>query len=685
MIEFTILLNDSDLKFEPLRSEPELAFILPPTARIGQNDDTVHLAPIPVHCFFNAITFGHWLEGEHNLSENDAFIIYVMHDMFKGMLRWTSDRKWYHSKDVFFSFLESSMRRSDIFDDWATSFPVAKDHHSYSVDWTEATFQESKLYARHWAKGWSLISLTLRLQPALSNALSIAYIKRLFIGAYAEAIRGEFPDVFARFEAISYQYEFVDPAALTGDMEQNIESLSQRSKVCLTDDGRLVIRSFIGAAGPYWSPDTKTKVELPFWLLLTLRTDPTSILFPVPVHYDDATSSCAFVKQVKDGFYSRVQDLLEDVPVNKSKRGNWPNQMGSILNHLQDTFHIMSTSQFDEMTEARATDENKATEECAMCGSSITPEFACSPISDLGWSSGRYTDWHIGSADKTCLLCAISNFKVPEALKPAKQLPFKRELVYFALSTPGAQKVDIERADLLFFSDSLKSELKPKLNIASLESLVTLNVVAALYLHNALERTVCYRQDEPDLWLERELEAGPFTFAGKIAKRRNKSQMVDWLTLLYENLHRKVALLDPLLPMQVEIPFQTLVCTQGTWPGRYFDLKYKPLTVSNRTDSLPIVWEGYHLINENTLAAIQELQSFVKTFSSREVKHRVKLTALAESPQAFIDLMIEKGGYGYTTILERLDHLSEGGDPLEYLLQMRDLLRRTPLINELWR
>jgi hypothetical protein len=678
MIEFTILLDDSDLKFEPLQADLDLTFILPPTARIGRNDDggdTVHLAPIPVHCFFNAITYGHWLAKKYGISENDAFAIYSIHDMFKGLLRLVFDeyRQWWHDSE-FFSPIQKSLYAANVFDSFQRSFEIAQNHHS--MTWREATKQEKSLaYTKR------SVGLTIRLQPTLSNALSIAHVKRLFIDAYVEAIRAEFPHVFARFSAVSYQYEFVDSVVLTGDVDRDVEALSQQSEVYLTDEGRLVIRSFIGATGPHWAPNTETNVEVPFWLLLTLRTDPTSILFPVPLHYDDPTGNRAFSERVRSGFRSRMRALLETVPVSKSKRDAWPDQVESILEHLNETCHIVHTHQFDETVEAQTLDDKKVTEECAMCGSSITPEFACSPISDLGWSSGRYTDWHIGSADAPCLLCAISNFKVPEALKPAKQLPFKRELVYFALSTPGARETDIEVAERPLSS----APLDPKLNISSLESLVTLNVVAALYLHNSLERTVCYRQDEPDLWLERELEAGPFTFAGKIAKRRNKSQMVDWLTLLYENLHRKVALLDPLLPMQIEIPFQTLVCTQGTWPGRYFDLKYKPLTVSNRTDSLPIVWEGYHLLNENTLSTIQDLQTLVKTFSSREVKHRVKLTALAESPQAFIELMIEKGGYGYTTVLERLDHLSEGGDPLEYLLQMRDLLRRTPLINELWR
>jgi hypothetical protein len=62
----------------------------------------------------------------------------------------------------------------------------------------------------------------------------------------------------------------------------------------------------------------------------------------------------------------------------------------------------------------------------------------------------------------------------------------------------------------------------------------------------------------------------------------------------------------------------------------------------------------------------------------------MKLTALAESPQEFIATMTELGGYGYATVLERLDQLSAGEEPLNYLSQIRDLLRQTPLIYELW-
>jgi len=48
MLESTILLDGSELQFEPTRSIPDLAFALPPTARIGR-DDVVHLASVPAN------------------------------------------------------------------------------------------------------------------------------------------------------------------------------------------------------------------------------------------------------------------------------------------------------------------------------------------------------------------------------------------------------------------------------------------------------------------------------------------------------------------------------------------------------------------------------------------------------------------------------------------------------------
>jgi len=681
MIDFTILLDDSDLHFDPLRAEPDLAFVLPSTARIGQTDDVVHLAPTPVHCFFNAITYGHWLMGRHSLSENDAFTIYTIHDIFKGLLRLVPGshrpRYWLHSEGEFFSHLKNALHCAGVFDDFGKSFQVAQDHHS--VGWREATLHEREIGSQ---KKVGLIGLTIRLQPTLSNAPSIAYVKRLFVDAYVEALRAEFPDVFARFDAVSYEYEFVDPAVLTGDTDRDVKALCSQSDVRLEDDGkRLVIQSFIGASGEDWLSDMETEVHLPFWLLLTLRGDPTSILFPVPVRYADQTGNQDFFNRVQDGFHERVRDLLKDVPVSKSKRNEWPHKVDEILAHIDDTFHIIHTRKFDQAVEARDVDGKVTMEECAFCGSLIPPEFACSPIEDLGWSSGRYTDWHIGNADQTCLLCAISNFKFPPALKPAKRLVFQRKLVYCATSTPGAIEADdVQPADLPFCD----VPLTPKLDITSLESLITLNVIAALYLHNTLRHTTYYRDGEPDLWLESDLDIDPFTFIGEIGVARSKSRMPSFLAQLHKGLSRKITLLDPLRPMEVEVPFHALACVWGTSKGRHFELKYKPLIVSNETASFPIIWEGYHLLDKSTLEAIQRLAAFVESFGSRSVSHRMKLTALAESPQEFVATMTELGGYGYATILERLDQLSKGEEPLKYLSYMRNLLRKTPLIYELW-
>lgn len=692
MIEFTILLDDSPLQFEPIRDMPELAFLLPPTARIGRNDDVVHLAPIPVHCFFNAITFGHWLVGEHSLSENDAFVVYSIHDMFKSLLQLMprgNSRSWWHQYDKF-DGLDKSLEPSDLFDDRQASLEVAARHGERRrgktlVPWREAVAHETRVVAgieeegKSWEWDWPMIGLSMRLQTTLSNAQAIAHVKRLFVEAYVAAIRKEFSEVFSRFDAVSYEYEFVDPSTLTGDLDKDIEELCQRSKVYL-DGRRLVVHTHLGATGPSWSPASQTRIHLPFWLLLTLRQDPTSLLFPVPVHYDDKTENRAFVESVKDGFYTRIRSLLDSVPVGKAKASTWPGRVDKLLAHLDEAFPIIHTREFDRTVDVADYPEDVLTDACALCGSVVPSEFICSPTSDLGWSASRYTDWHIGDAERACMLCAISNFKVPAVLKPARRLVFQRKLVYLAVSTPGVTRSELDAANLVFAS----APIDPQLEITSLESLVTLNIAAALYLHDALRRTVLYQDDKPALWLEDKLDLDPFAFVGEIATARSKARMPSYLVQLHESLSRPVVLMAPLLPMEVEVPFHALACVWGTSRGRHFELKYKPLIVSNKTAAFPIVWEGYHILDRDTLSAIQELDRFVKTFRSRGVSHRMKLTALADSPQAFIHMMIEVGGYGYKKILRRLQKLSKGDDPLNYLLEVRSLVRQTPLANELW-
>jgi hypothetical protein len=680
MIEFTILLDDSELEFEPASSEPELAFVLPPTARIGRDNDVVHLAPVPVHCFFNGITFAHWLAAEHSLSENDAFIVYAIHDMFKSLLHWTPSRQWPHSQDEFFGHIETTLPRVKLFDDFEAAYPVAKDHHKKTVKWAEATLQEGGLDVKHWAKGWALVGLTIRLQSALPNALSIAYVKRLFVESYVEAMRAEYPDVFAHFDAVSYEYEFINPAILTGNTKKDIEALCRQSKIYL-DGRRLVIRTFVGAYGPHWKPDQETVVRLPFWLLLTLREDPISVLFPVPVRHNDSTRNRDFVERVRDGFHRRVRDLLTSAQVGATRQSKWTARVGEIMAAIDETFHIVHTTDFDEATNARRVDNASATETCSMCGSPVPESFACSPVADLGASVSNYTDWHLGDADHACVLCAISHFKTPSALEPARKLIFQRKVVYFSVSTPSATESIRARADLPFFT---ATGFKPRLEIRSLESLVTLNVVAALYLHDVCRRAVHYHDGERDLWLEATFPTGPFSFVGEVAKAKSKVGMPAFLVELFGSLNRPITLLDPLLPMQIEVPFHALACLWGVSKGRHYEFKYKPLIVSNLTATLPVIWEGYHFIDRQTLTAIETLRTFVETFRHPKVSHRMKLTALASSPEEFIDTLVQLGGFNYETVLERLAQLSGGSDTREYLNQLRELVVQTPLITEIW-
>jgi hypothetical protein len=703
MIEFTILLDDSELEFEPTRSEPDLAFALPPTARIGRDDDVLHLAPIPVHCFFNAMTFGHWVASEHSLSENDAFCVYAIHDMFKGLLhqvpRWDGQRRWIHQRE-FFDPLASSLKVERVFDDFAQSFRVAKfhgmaDERQIKVEWQEAVEYERAIEAGteiYWKKrgrktitNWPMIGLTIRLQSALSNALSIAYVKRLFVESYVEVMRAEYPDVFARFDAVSYEYEFVDPTTLTGDTDRDIKTLCRQSKVDM--DGRwLVIHTFIGAYGPHWKSDQKTTVRLPFWLLLTLHEDPVSILFPVPtLHGSDGNpaDNPAFVDRVRDGFHRRVHDLLTSTKVSTAKRTKWNARVDEIMVGIDETFHIVHTTAFDDATNARRVDSALATETCSMCGSPVPASFACSPVADLGASVSNYTDWHLGDADRACVLCAISHFKTPDALEPARKLIFQRKVVYFATSTPSARESSKAPATLPFFT---ATGFKPKLEIRSLESLVTLNVVAALYLHDVLERAV--HNGKRNLWLNLAFPTGAFSFVGEIQTEKTKSRIPEIPSFLSEflsRLNRPITLLDPLLPIQVEVPFQALVCLFGTSKGRHYEFKYKPLIVSSETGTLPVVWEGYHLVDAETIQALAELERLLsKTRSANEDANNMRIPALLSDPNEFLGILVEPGGFNYETLIERLRGLSGGTSVQGYLAALQSKLYQHPLAVELW-
>jgi hypothetical protein len=683
MIEFTILLDDSELEFEPTRSEPDLAFALPPTARIGRDDDVLHLAPIPVHCFFNAMTFGHWVASEHSLSENDAFCVYAIHDMFKGLLhqvpRWDGQRRWIHQRE-FFDPLASSLKVERVFDDFAQSFRVTKfhgmaDERQVKVEWQEAVEYERAIEAGteiYWKKrgrktitNWPMIGLTIRLQSALSNALSIAYVKRLFVESYVEAMRAEYPDVFARFDAVSYEYEFVDPMTLTSDTDRDIKTLCRQSKVDM-DGRRLVIHTFIGAHGPHWKPDQETMVRLPFWLLLTLREDPVSILFPVPVRHKDTTGNRGFAERVRNGFHQRVHDLLTSTKVSTAKRAKWNARVDEIMAGIDETFHVVHTTAFDDATNARRVDSALATETCSMCGSPVPASFVCSPVANLDANASNYTDWHLGDADRACVLCAVSHFKTPDALEPARKLIFQRKAIYFATSTPSARESRATPATLPFFT---ATGFKPKLEIRSLESLVTLNVVAALYLHNALRNAVHYHDGERDLWLEATFPTGAFSFVGE----------------LFRTLNRSITLLDPLMPMQVEVPFHALACLWGVERGRHYEFKYKPLMVSNETGMLPVVWEGYHLVDTETIQALAELERLLsKTRSADEDANNMRIPALLSDPNEFLGILVEPGGFNYETLIERLRELSGGTSVQGYLAALQSKLYQHPLAVELW-
>ena len=217
-------------------------------------------------------------------------------------------------------------------------------------------------------------------------------------------------------------------------------------------------------------PNERTRIRLPFWTLLTLQEDPTSIVFPVPSLPTQA-SNRAFVARVRQGFSNRVEQVLQAVP---SSRHRWPEKLADLVAHIDDTLHIESGS-FNQVRGAR---EPKAKEtQCGLCASPIPETFLCLPIQDLGWSPSRYTDWHTGNVGQVCLMCAVSQFKVPPEFALAERLVKQRQLVYFAISTPHATGESLlettPKEELLpFFS----ADIQPKLMIDSLESLVTLNL-----------------------------------------------------------------------------------------------------------------------------------------------------------------------------------------------------------------
>jgi len=676
MIKFTILLHDSELEFEPFRETSDLELMLPPTARIGCHDDNILLDPIPVHCFFNAVVFSSWLAKKNGLSVSDAFSIYLLHDMFKSLL-WLEGkpRIWRHAgRQYFFDSIKPKIARADLFDHQNPSYELAARHHHYR---RHGKFIETVDYEVGFEipSDFQTIGLLLRLQPALSNVFAIAYLKRLFVEAYTEALKAEYPSVFAKFREMTYSYQFVQPTHLTRNTQKEVKSLCEQSTVAL-GDGKLCIETFIGA-NSMLLPGEQTTIRLPFWMLLTLQEDPTSVIFPVPKLPSEAPNM-TFVNRVRQGFAQRVESLLQTVP---SKSRGWSSKLADVTAHIDDTIHIESGS-FGTVQAAR--EPIAADAQCALCGSSIPETFVCSPMQELGWNPGRYTDWHIGDAASVCLLCAISNFRVPPEFAPAHKLVKQRQLVYFSTSTPHAVGESLldstPKANLLpFFS----ADIEPKLEVSSLESLVTLNLVGALFLHSAVRTSEVRHDGERDLWLEQAPGLSPFSFVGQVAGARGKRALPEFLCRMRDGFARAVIITDPLMFIRVEVPFHALACLVGTKSGRHYELKFKPLMVSNKIEILPIVHDGYHFVNQAAVSAIDEVQRFLRRFRSSKVSDRMKVMAISTDPSELTTLMVDLGGFNYDTVHERLAELANGGDAYEYLNHLKALITRYPIIAEL--
>jgi len=686
MLEFTISMTDANLEFKPFQEEPDLEFMLAPTARIGTDDDNVHLAPVPVHGFFNAVVFSNWLATTNGIPATDAFAVYLLHDMFKPLLRLIlegDEKRWLHGgRREFFDGVKAYIRAAKLFDQFSLGYEMTARHHHYRRElskFKEAADYEAGLKARE----FQTIGLAIRLQPALSNVFAITHLKDLFVEAYVEALRAEYPTVFAKLEEITYCYEFVSSGDLTSDVKKDIANLCQRSRVTFVDN-KLRIQTFIGAISALL-PGEHTSIRLPFWMLLVLREDPTSIVFPVP-ELPGKPSNAPFVNKVKQSFYQKVQTLLRTVP---SRGKNWDTKLTEILAHIQDTVHIAS-GDFAQVSQSGGAASQDAV--CALCGSLIPRSFLCLPHTDLGVGAGRYTDWHIGDASSTCLLCAISNFPtfkpgVPSPLAQAKKLVKQRQLVYFSVTTPHASVAEnllesVPKADLLPF---FTAPIDPTLVISSLESLVTLNLIGALFLHSAIRASEVTRDGERELWLEPVVRSNPFSFVGQVSKTRSKRALPEFLQQLQKTLNRTVFVIDPMLMIQIEVPFHTLVCVVGAKSGRHYELKFKPLLVSNEMGTLPIVHDGYHFIDKAAVDAVIRVQQLLRRFRARRVTDRMKVTAIATDPREFIAMLVELGGFNYETVHQRLTELAGGGDSHAYLEDLRNTMLQYPIITELWR
>jgi len=715
MPEITIALNGdaNRIEIEPLSEMPDLELMLLPTARIGTNDNNILLDPIPVHCFFNAVVFGNWLSSENQISQQDGFSVYLLHDMFKPLLRLTLNgkRQWQHAGLDKFDHIKAKLLAQGIFSDFAKGYELTARHHNYSMKrkrnqsnppalkFDETVDHEASLSANPKIQ---TIGLSVGLQPALSNIFGIEYVKSLFIEAYTEALRHEYASVFGKLDEITYRYEFADAQPISRDPNQidaDIALLCQQSNVSLIGR-RLTIESFIGAYSPV-ALNQHSRMRLPFWLLLVLHQDPTSIIFPMPVS-PSGIGNQPFVDKVRAIFKAKLESVFPSNLAKAKAAKAWPKKRASLLKDVdRHTFRILNGS-FETVQRAGKT---QGTITCALCGSTVHDDFACSPVKDLGFSEGNYTDWHNhGDLDSCCALCAVSNFEIPPAFAQARNLIGQRQLVYLAASTPGVVRTKNhldgarQQTDVLPFFTA--APIKPVLVPSSLESLVTLNVVAALFFES-VSKLAEYRGlrgkgkkekiDTRLLWLEESTKISPFTFFGKIGKVDVEPPAAfNLLKNLLPLLSRHIWLHDPIISAEIEVPFQALICLTGVKNEKHFELKFKPLVVSNLSGNLPVIRDGFHFVDKGTLNAMEEIQSLVLKFrpidpiAKKRWKDTWVVAAVRAGNEEFLQLMTGQGRFSIEQINKTFDELSTGGEPHAYLKELRDQMSRYPIILEQW-
>jgi len=507
-----------------------------------------------------------------------------------------------------------------------------------------------------------------------------------------DAVRAEYAAFFDKVDAVTYRYDFVDRGKLSGNTDADLARLTRDAKV-IFDNKHLVIETPIGAERPSEiASDEDTKIRVPFWLLLTIYSDPTGIIFPIPSLPDDSPNT-AFVERVKSAFYRDVAKLLDQVPVKKNKKRRWAERKAEIIEHLHETLAIES-GKYESVRAALVADA-PADAVCNLCGSKVSRHFLCSPIADLGANTGNFTDWHLGNIKSTCLLCAISNFKVPAALQPAYSLVQSKRLVYLAVTTPNVTPPpDGERDPRVRFDDTsatsrksilpfFDAEIHPKLVVRSLESLVTLNLIGALFLHNSTRSKGTRDTKGQKRWLKPIPQSSPFAVVGEL-NGRARHEIPALLKSMYGALNRSVILADPMMKVDIEVPFSCLVCVVAATRNKHHELKFKPFMVSNKARTIPVVLRGFHFFDAASRDTVIQIQDLTLALG-KKVKDSMKISALASSPDELLEVMVNKGGANIEKVLNQLE-LAAGSDPIDkYLERMQELIRKYPLVREIWR